>query len=75
MEKLTKSEINVLKTFTREKQGNLKKASDITGVSTTTIRNAMKGLEVSLLIKFKILPLLKWKNAVVKIKLKKRCIH
>lgn len=59
MEKLTKPSINKLKTFVRLKHGNLKRASDIIGVSSNTLRQIINGYSPSLDIKEKVISNLK----------------
>jgi hypothetical protein len=47
MVKLSKSERNKLEKAIRAKHGNLKLISEKSNLSTTTLKNAYKGLEVS----------------------------
>ncbi|MFC4230560.1 hypothetical protein ACFOW1_01570 [Parasediminibacterium paludis] len=59
METIPKRTVTQLQKFVRLKHGNLKKATEITGVSTSTLKNILRGCAVSLDIKEKIVSNLK----------------
>lgn len=47
-ESLTKPEAKRLARFLREKQGNIKKATEITGLAIGTVKRAAAGLEITI---------------------------